>query len=168
MALASGCSLSASMEAAFRRSSSSVTPLAGKTSVTVGRPSVSVPVLSTAMTAILPVSSRASLVLNKMPFRAPTPLPTMMATGVARPRAHGHEMTSTEMARVSAKAISFDARSHPMTTRTAMPITAGTKTADTRSAIRAMGALVAAASDTRRMICASVVSSPTRVARHRR
>ena len=47
-----------------------------------------------------------------------------------------------------------------------MLMTAGTKKPDTVSAIFAMGALVAAASLTMRMICASVVSSPTRVARH--
>ena len=46
----------------------------------------------------------------------------------------------------------------------AMEITAGTKTPDTLSAILAMGALVAAASLTIRMIWDRVVSSPTRVA----
>ena len=39
---------------------------------------------------------------GKMPFFAPRPLPTMMATGVARPSAHGQLMTSTEMPRASA------------------------------------------------------------------
>ena len=47
-----------------------------------------------------------------------------------------------------------------------MPITAGTKMPLTLSAMRAMGALVAAASLTMRMIWLMVVSSPTRVARH--
>ena len=37
-----------------------------------------------------------------MPFFAPMPLPTMIATGVARPSAHGQLMTSTEMPRASA------------------------------------------------------------------
>ena len=32
-----------------------------------------------------------------MPFSAPLPVPTMMAVGVARPRAQGQEITSTEM-----------------------------------------------------------------------
>ena len=49
-----------------------------------------------------PVSSRLAAVLNRMPFFAPSPLPTMMATGVARPSAHGQLMTSTEMPRASA------------------------------------------------------------------
>ena len=49
-----------------------------------------------------------------------------------------------------------------------MPITTGTNTPETRSATLAMGALVAAASLTMRMIWESVVSSPTRVASQRR
>ena len=48
----------------------------------------------------------------------------------------------------------------------AMPMTTGTNTPDTLSAILAIGALVAAASLTIFMICDSVVSSPTRVASH--
>ena len=47
-----------------------------------------------------------------------------------------------------------------------MVITAGTKTPETRSAILAIGALVAAASLTILMIWERVVSSPTRVALH--
>ena len=47
-----------------------------------------------------------------------------------------------------------------------MVITAGTKTLETRSAIFAIGALVAAASLTILMIWERVVSSPTRVASH--
>ena len=49
-----------------------------------------------------------------------------------------------------------------------MPITTGTNTPLTRSATLAMGALVAAASLTMRMIWESVVSSPTRVAWQRK
>ena len=33
-----------------------------------------------------------------MPISAALPVPTMMATGVARPKAQGQEITSTEMA----------------------------------------------------------------------
>ena len=49
-----------------------------------------------------------------------------------------------------------------------MAMTVGTNTPETLSAILAMGALVAAASETIRMIWDRVVSSPTRVARQRR
>jgi hypothetical protein len=41
--------------------------------------------------------------LSRMPSAAPTPPPTITAVGVARPRAHGHAMTSTEMAKVKAR-----------------------------------------------------------------
>ena len=72
-------------------------------SVVFGSPLVMVPVLSRATICIFPVSSRETAVLNMMPFLAPIPLPTMMATGVASPRAQGQLMTSTEIARASAK-----------------------------------------------------------------
>ena len=83
-------------------SSASVTPGAGQMSVTVGSPEVTVPVLSSATIWMRPVSSREAAVLNRTPFFAPTPLPTMIATGVARPSAHGQLMTSAEMPRASA------------------------------------------------------------------
>ena len=53
-----------------------------------------------------------------------------------------------------------------MEVMTAIVITAGTKMPDTLSAILAIGALVAAASLTIWIIWESVVSCPTRVARH--
>lgn len=99
IAAASGCSLFASSETAACKSSRSVTPSAGMRSVTSGWPEVMVPVLSRATMRVRPVCSRLAAVLNRMPFFAPTPLPTMMATGVARPSAHGQLMTSTEMPR---------------------------------------------------------------------
>ena len=96
------------------------------------------------------------------------PLPTMMATGVARPRAQGQLITSTEIARPNAWPTSGSISIQTTKVTTAMEITAGTKMPLTLSATLAMGALVAAASDTMRMIWLSVVSSPTRVASHRR
>ena len=135
--------------------------------VTFGFPSVTVPVLSSATICIFPAFSRDSLVLKRMPFFAPTPLPTIMATGVASPSAQGQEMTRTQMAYSNAFAMGAPRSIHTIMTRTAVPITAGTKTADTASAILAIGAFVAAASLTMRMICEKVVSSPTRVARAR-
>ena len=61
-----------------------------------------VPVLSSTTVWARPVSSSETAVLNRMPWRAPTPLPTMIATGVASPSAHGQLITSTEMPRASA------------------------------------------------------------------
>ena len=71
-------------------------------SVTFGSPSVMVPVLSSATTLTFPVFSKVAAVLNKIPFFAPTPFPTIMATGVASPSAHGQLMTSTEILRANA------------------------------------------------------------------
>ena len=101
-----------------------------------------------------------------MPFLAPMPLPTMIATGVASPSAQGQLITRTDTALATANPKLCPAISHTISVRTAIPITAGTNTPDTRSAILAIGALVAAASLTIWMIWESVVSSPTRVASH--
>ena len=101
-----------------------------------------------------------------MPFFAPSPLPTIIATGVASPSAHGQLMTSTEIPRAREYPMGWPSSSQTRVVTVAMAITAGTNTPETLSAIFAMGAFVAAASLTIWMICESVVSSPTRVARH--
>ena len=49
-----------------------------------------------------PVCSREADVLNKIPDFAATPLPTIIATGVARPNAHGQLITKTDTARAIA------------------------------------------------------------------
>ncbi len=113
-----------------------------------------------------PASSSDAAVLKSMPFFAPSPLPTMMATGVASPSAHGQEITSTDMPRASAKPTPRPRMSQTTVVTAAMAMTVGTNTLETLSAIFAIGAFVAAASLTIRIICESVVSSPTRDARH--
>ena len=168
MACARGCSLFFSRAYAQVISFSSVTPSAGIMSVTLGSPLVIVPVLSRATICVFPVSSRETAVLNIIPFFAPMPFPTMIATGVASPSAHGQLMTSTEIPLASAKPAVWPAISHTAMVTSAMAITAGTNTPETRSATFAMGAFVAAASLTIWMIWESVVSSPTRVASQRR
>ena len=75
-----------------------------------------------------------------------------MATGVARPSAQGQLMTSTEIPRAKAKPTVCPASSQTMVVMTARVMTVGTNTPETRSAILAMGALVAAASLTIWMI----------------
>ena len=77
-------------------------PSAHIISVTLGSPLVIVPVLSSATISIFPVSSRDDAVLNIMPFFAPIPLPTIIATGVASPRAHGQLITRTDIPLASA------------------------------------------------------------------
>ena len=135
-------------------------------SVTTGSPLVTVPVLSRTIVLSLPVSSSDSAVLNKIPCFAPTPLPTIIATGVASPSAHGQLITRTETALAVASPTGAPIIIQIAKVIIAIPITTGTNTPETLSAIFAIGAFVAAASLTVLIICASVVSSPTRRASH--
>ena len=95
-----------------------------------------------------------------------TPLPTIIATGVASPNAQGQLITSTDIPRASANPISRPAISHAATVIAAIMSTTGTNTPETLSATFAIGALVAEASVTVFIISAKVVSPPTRVALH--
>ena len=80
------------------------------------------------------------------------PFPTMIATGVARPRAQGQLITRTEIPLAMAKPKLSPNNNQPSVVITAIVITAGTKIPDTLSATFAIGALVAAASLTILMI----------------
>ena len=66
--------------------------------MSVGRPSVSVPVLSSATTPTSDSACSASPLRKSTPSSAPLPVPTITETGVARPMAHGHAMIKTETA----------------------------------------------------------------------
>ena len=124
-----------------------------------------VPVLSRATIWIFPVSSSETAVLKRMPFLAPIPFPTIMATGRRKAKCTGaadDEHGDSSCKSVAKRHVRQAARS--MVVIMEMVITAGTKTPETRSAILAIGALVAAASLTIWMIWERVVSSPTRVA----
>ncbi len=104
IAAPSGCSLARSTRAGevddgrARRTRAPAT-----TSVTVGRPSVSVPVLSKTTVSTRCAISSASPPRMRMPTSAPRPVPTMTAVGVASPIAHGQAMTTTPMNAVSAR-----------------------------------------------------------------
>ena len=100
-----------------------------------------------------------------MPFFAPFPLPTMIATGVARPSAQGQEMTRTLIACLSEVSQFFVTAIHTTKTSKATQMTLGTNTPDTLSAVFAIGALEADASSTSFTMPARVVSSPTLSAR---
>ena len=103
---------------------------------------VMVPVLSSTMVLSFVAVSRASLLLNKIPFSAPFPVPAIMAVGVARPRAHGQAMTRTATRRIMAGTNSpVMLHQRPKVTR-AITITAGTNMAATRSAMAWIGALL--------------------------
>ena len=138
---------------------------AGRMSVTAGAPLVMVPVLSSTTVSTFCSVSSVSALLNSTPISAPLPVPTMMASGVASPSAHGQLMTTTATAEVSASLGLPVKESHATKVIAAMPRTTGTNTPATLSARRAMGALVALASSTSWMMRASAVSAPTRVAR---
>ena len=128
-------------------------------------PWVTVPVLSSTTVVTERRCSSPSADFTKMPCSAPLPVPTIMATGVARPRAQGQEITSTATPEVSARSTDPVAIIQITAVTRAMTITTGTNTPATLSASLAMGALEDAASSTRRIIWAKVVSWPTRVAR---
>ena len=168
IAFASGCSLLASSILAIDTSLCVLIPESGITSVTTGSPAVIVPVLSSAAICIFPVCSSDIAVLNIIPFFAPTPFPTIIATGVASPSAQGQLITSTDIPLASAKPTLCPAISQITIVTNAIAITAGTNTPETLSAIFAIGAFVAAASLTIWIICERVVSSPTLVALHLR
>ena len=167
-AFASGCSLLASNAYALASNASALIETSGTRSVTIGSPRVRVPVLSSATTCTFPAFSSETAVLNKIPFLAPTPLPTMIATGVASPSAHGQLITNTEIPRASANPTPFPRSNHIIVVTAAIAITMGTNTPETLSATLAIGAFVAAASLTILMICDNVVSSPTLVALQQR
>ena len=57
-----------------------------------------VPVLSNIMVFILWALSRCSPDLMSIPFSAPLPVPTIIAVGVAKPKAQGQAITSTATA----------------------------------------------------------------------
>lgn len=54
------------------------------------------------MTPSLVASSSAAAFLNRIPFMAPMPVPTITAIGVASPSASGQAMTNTVIVRVRA------------------------------------------------------------------
>ncbi len=103
IALARGCSLSASTAEASVNNRCSSTPATAR-SVTSCSPAVSVPVLSnnTTSTRRIPSSARRSLI--RMPDEAATLVDTAIVSGMARPRAWGHAITSTVTVRSTALA----------------------------------------------------------------
>ena len=160
-----GCSEASSSDPAIRSSSSRSTPAAGTTSTRAIVPVVTVPVLSSTIVSTRRVDSRTSGPLMITPSWAPRPVPTMIAVGVARPRAHGQAMISTATAAVNATDGSSPTPSQNPSVATARAMTIGTNTAEIRSASRCTGALPLWASCTSRAIWASSVSAPTLVAR---
>ena len=130
-ARASGCSLPDCRLAACCSAPASCTPGAGSRRSRRGWPTVSVPVLSKATVRTLCAVSSATASFTKMPWRAATPVPAMMAVGVASPSAHGQAMTSTATARITAPSTPSPASHQPAKVSSASPSTTGTNTAAT-------------------------------------
>ncbi len=134
-------------------------------SCSVIRPVVSVPVLSRITARTRPADSSACALLTSTPSSAPRPTAASRAVGVARPSAHGQATTRTATAALAAAAAGQPAPSQKPSVTTARVIAQGTNTAAIRSASRCAAALLASAWLTSRVIWASTVSAPTRVAR---
>ena len=129
------------------------------------RPWVTVPVLSMTIVSRARVDSSTSGPLMTTPSWAARPEPTSSAVGVASPSAQGQAMTSTATAAVKAACGVCPVSSHPARVAADSARTMGTNTPEIRSARRWTGALPACAAVTIRPIRASVVPSPTAVAR---
>ena len=180
MAVATGCS-EADSTAPARRSASSPSgarsaavsapvPAPAPTSWQAStsrlmRPWVTVPVLSMTIVSRARVDSSTSGPLMTTPSWAARPDPTSSAVGVASPSAQGQAMTSTATAAVKAACGVCPVSSHPARVAADSARTMGTNTPEIRSARRWTGALPACAAVTIRPIRASVVPSPTAVAR---
>src|SRR5574344_170279 len=89
-----------------------------------------------------------------------------MATGVAKPRAQGQEITSTLIPLSRLYPRSRDTKYQIRVVTKAIAITVGTKIPETLSAIFAIGAFDAPADCTISIIWENVVSLPTFVALH--
>ena len=96
-----------------------------------------------------------------MPSATPLPVPTIIAVGVARPNAHGHEITKTEIAIDRENSSPFPIESHTAKVTMPIPITVGTNILLTLSAIFSIGALEDVASSTSFIIFDNAVSLPT-------
>ena len=128
-----------------------------------GLPLVKVPVLSNTTVSTLPAISKLWASLNHTPWRAATPIPAIMAAGVASPNAQGQAITNTDTACKMALSIApvID-RVRPNVTN-AISTTTGTNTAATLSAKRAKSALLPWASLSALTISLSWVSLPLAV-----
>ena len=142
-ATASGCSERCSTDAAHFSTSAgaSAVPsgrLAVMMCVTVGRPSVMVPVLSRNTVRTPDSRSSASPLRTRIPYSAALPVPTSRAVGVASPSAQGQAMMSTV---TSATVANTRAGSGPTSNQStnaaiARARTTGTNTPATRSESR--------------------------------
>ncbi|CAM7091076.1 Uncharacterised protein [Escherichia coli] len=149
-AIPSGCCEPFSTAAATRKRDASPPGLRLIIPVTVGEPSVSVPVLSTTSVSTFSRRSRASAFLINTPAWAPLPTPTIIDIGVASPSAQGQAIIRTDTAAIRPCAILGSGPQTDQITKatTAISITRGTNQPETLSAILWMGARERCASAT--------------------
>ncbi len=164
MVRAKGCSEPFSKAQAILNKRVGSASFKGRTSLTVGFPCVRVPVLSTKIVLSFWACSKASALRNKMPARAPKPVPTIIAVGVAKPSAQGQAITNTDTAETRLHTTCPVTNQPNKNVSKASTTTVGTKTWDTLSAKRCTLALEPWACSTILTICASAVSAPTPVA----
>ena len=127
-ARARGCSLPCSAEAVSERRSDSVKGTRGWIPVSSGRPSVRVPVLSSASRVASERFWSEAASRTRIPCRAARPMPTMRAIGVARPSAQGQAMRRTETADCSPITQPPPATIQTISVTIETPRTTGTKT----------------------------------------
>ena len=127
------------------------------------------PVLSSAIASSAPIPSSVAASLIRMLWRAPMPVATATAVGVASPSASGQAITTALIAKVSVrmKSSSENAVQAPKVRRPT-EIATTTSTAAARSASRWPGAFELWARSTRSMIWPSAVSAPILVASNTR
>ena len=99
-----------------------------------------------------------------MPCSAPLPVPTIIATGVANPKAQGHAITNTEIAKLNASSNGYLNSKNVINVITAIDIIIGTNIPEILSTSLEIGAFELLASSTSLIIVAIEVSSPTCVA----
>ena len=116
--------------------------------------------MSNTIVLILCAFSKASLFFINIPFLLATPDDTTIASGVAKPKLHGHATTKIETKTLSAVPKSLEIISHDINETIAIIITTGTKYPLILSAIFAIGAFVLVASTTSLTISETVDSFP--------
>ena len=126
-------------------------------SITLGAPSVKVPVLSKTIVLISFNFSSASPDFIKIPNSAPLPVPTIIAVGVASPNEQGQAIIRTDIKIVNTNSngfwltdttLYFIKNHQSKAAKIAIKITVGTNTNETLSASLAIGAFVICASST--------------------
>ena len=124
------------------------------------------PVLSKTTVLIACVPSMCSPPLNRMPFSAAFPVPTIIEVGVAKPNAQGQAITNTAIAATKAgsNCPGWTNEIHIINVKIAIPTTIGTKYPEIISASLCIGALEPCASSTTLTMEARAVSLPTFVA----